>query len=195
MFKTHRVNTLVDSTKIRTKNPVGMAVKAVINNKISLILIEKNMANTYSQVSIHCVFAIRGRENIITKDFRDRLHSYMSGILKNDNAYPLAVGGWLDHVHVFFELPMTETIADLMRKLKAASSKWINDNKLVKGRFEWQEGYGAFSYSHSQRDTVIKYIMNQESHHSTTTFREEYMSMLKNFEIAFDGKYVFEFYD
>ena len=153
------------------------------------------MANTYSQVSIHCVFAVKGRENVITKDFRDRLHSYMSGILKNDGAYPLAVGGWLDHVHVFFELPTTITIADLMRMLKSSSSKWINDNKLVRGKFQWQEGYAAFSYSHSQRDTVIKYIINQEVHHKEKTFKEEYLGLLKNFEVSFDNKYVFEFYD
>jgi REP element-mobilizing transposase RayT len=153
------------------------------------------VANTYSQVSIHCVFAVKGRENVITKDFRDRLHSYMSGILKNDGAYPLAVGGWLDHVHVFFELPTTITIADLMRMLKSSSSKWINDNKLVRGKFQWQEGYAAFSYSHSQRDTVIKYIINQEVHHKEKTFKEEYLGLLKNFEVSFDNKYVFEFYD
>lgn len=153
------------------------------------------MANTYSQVSIHCVFAVKGRENVITKDFRDRLHSYLSGILKNDGAYPLAVGGWLDHVHVFFELPMTVTIANQMRMLKATSSKWINDHHLVKGKFQWQEGYGAFSYSHSQRDSVIQYIMNQEAHHASKSFREEYMSLLKRFEIAFEEQYVFEFYE
>jgi putative transposase len=153
------------------------------------------MANTYSQVSVHCIFAVKGRENIITMDFRDRLHSYMSGILKNDNAYPLAVGGWLDHVHVFFELPMTVTIAETMMMLKATSSKWINDKRLVPGKFQWQEGYGAFSYSHSQRDTIVQYIMNQEKHHGTMSFRDEYLGFLKKYEIDFDGKYVFEFYD
>lgn len=153
------------------------------------------MANTYSQINIHCVFAVKGRENVITKVFRDDLHKYMSGILKNDNAYPLAVGGWLDHVHVFFELHPNSKISDLMRDLKASSSKWINDNKLVKGKFQWQEGYGAFSYSRSQRNDVIHYIMNQEEHHSTKTFKEEYFDMLKKFEIEFKEEYVFEFYD
>lgn len=153
------------------------------------------MANTYSQVSIHCVFAVKGRENLITDDFRERLYSYMSSVLKNDDNYPLAVGGWLDHVHVFFELPMTVTVSDVMRNLKAVSSKWINDNKLVKGRFQWQEGYGAFSYSHSQRDTVIQYIINQKMHHSKKSFKEEYLGLLEKFGITFDGKYVFEFYE
>lgn len=98
------------------------------------------MANTYSQLNIHCVFAVQGRENIITKNFRDELHKYMYGILLNDNAFPLAVGGWLDHVHVFFELNPNTKISDLMRMLKSSSSKWINDNKLVLGKFNWQEG-------------------------------------------------------
>lgn len=153
------------------------------------------MANTYSQINIHCVFAVKGRENIITKIFRDDLHRYMSGILKNDNAYPLVVGGWKDHVHVFFELHPNLKISDLMRMLKATSSKWINDNKLVRGKFSWQEGYGAFSYSRSQRNDVIKYIMNQEEHHRQKTFKEEYLDLLKKFEIEYKDEYVFEFYD
>jgi putative transposase len=153
------------------------------------------MVNTYSQLNIHCVFAVKGRENVITKDFRYDLHSYMSGILNNDESYPLAVNGWLDHVHVFFELPVTMAVSDQMRMLKASSSKWINDNKLVKGKFSWQEGYGAFSYSKSQRDNVIKYIMNQEAHHRKMTFREEYLELLKKFNIKFEDKYLFEFYD
>ena len=153
------------------------------------------MANTYSQLSIHCVFAVKGRENIITKDFRNDLHRYMSGILKNDGSFPLAVNGWLDHVHVFFELPPAMSVADQMRMLKASSSKWINDNKMVKGKFSWQEGYGAFSYSRSQRHSVIEYIIKQEEHHRNKTFREEYLDLLEKFEIPFDNKYVFEFYE
>jgi putative transposase len=153
------------------------------------------MANTYSQLNIHCVFAVKGGENFITKDFRDELHRYMSGILKNDGSYSLAVGGWLDHVHVFFELPPNMAISDQMRMLKSTSSKWINDNKLVKGKFQWQEGYGTFSYSRSQRNSVIKYITTQETHHRKKTFREEYIELLNKFEIPFEDKYMFEFYD
>jgi len=153
------------------------------------------MANTYSQLNIHCIFAVKGRENFIIKNFRDDLHRYMSGILKNDGSYPLAVGSWMDHVHAFFELSPTMAIADQMRMLKATSSKWINDNKLVKGKFQWQEGYGAFSYSRSQRDSVIKYIAAQEAHHKKMTFRDEYMELLNKFEIPFEDKYMFEFYD
>lgn len=153
------------------------------------------MANTYSQINIHCVFAVRGRENILEDTFRLELHRYMAGILKNDGSFPLAVNGWLDHVHVFFELQPSMSVSDQIRMLKATSSKWMNDNKHVKGKFNWQEGYGAFSYSRSQRDSVIQYIINQEQHHKNQTFKNEYLQMLKKFEIPYEDKYVFEFYD
>ncbi len=153
------------------------------------------MANTYSQINIHSVFSVKGRENIITKNFRNELHSYMSGILKNDSCFPLSVGGWLDHVHVFYELPLTTSVASQMRMLKATSSKWINDQKLVKGKFSWQEGYAAFSYSRSQRHDVIQYIIHQEEHHKKQSFKEEYLGMLNKFEIDFEENYVFDFYE
>jgi putative transposase len=153
------------------------------------------MANTYSQLNIHCVFAVNGRENIISANFRDELYRYMAGILKNDGSFPLTINGWKDHAHVFFELAVTMAVADQMRMLEATSSKWINENKFVKGKFSWQEGYGAFSYSQSQRNNVIKYIMNQEEHHRKQTFKTEYLELLKKLEIPFEDKYVFEFYD
>jgi REP element-mobilizing transposase RayT len=141
------------------------------------------------------VFAVKGRENILNVNFRDELFKYMYGILKNDNVFPLAIGGWTDHVHVFFELPPDIKISDIMRMVKATSSKWINENKFVRGKFQWQEGYGAFSYARSQRDTVIKYIMNQKEHHRRRTFKEEYLELLKKFEVEYNEKYIFEFYD
>lgn len=153
------------------------------------------MANTYTQISIHTIFVVKHRENFITKEWRDRLHSYVSGVLKNEGATSLAVGGWLDHVHVLFGMPPTKNISDLMRVVKANSSKWINENGLVKGKFQWQEGYAAFSYSRSQRDTVINYIMQQEEHHRKKSFKEEYLEILKNFEVDYDEKYLFEFYE
>ena len=153
------------------------------------------MANTYSQINIHVVFAVKGRQNFITKDFRDQLHKHISVILKNDGSYPLAVGGWLDHVHAFFELPVTMKISDQVSRIKSQSSLWINESEFLKGKFQWQSGYGAFSYSRSQRDPVIKYIMNQEHHHRKKTFREEYLDLLEKFQIDFDDHYVFEFYD
>jgi len=153
------------------------------------------MANTYSQINIQCIFAVKGRENIITKNFRDDLHRYMNGILKGDKIFPLAIGGWKDHVHVLFELPTSRSVADVMQNLKSVSSKWINDNKLVMGKFNWQNGYGCFSYTRGQRDTVIKYIMEQEKHHGVKSFKEEYLEFLNDFKIEYNDQYLFEFYD
>jgi len=153
------------------------------------------MANTYSQITIHSVFAVKHRENFITKEWRDNLHQYISGIITNKGVKSLSVGGWKDHVHILFGMPVTTSIADFMGAIKANSSKWINEQKFIKGKFQWQDGYGAFSYARSQRDIVINYIMNQEEHHRTKTFKEEYLKMLTDFDVAYDNKYLFEFYD
>jgi putative transposase len=153
------------------------------------------MANTYTQINIHAIFSVKGRENIITRNFRDRLHPYIAGIVNKIGNYSLAVNGYKDHVHVFFELKPSLALSDVIRDVKANSSKWINDNRFVLGHFSWQGGYGAFSYSRSQRDHVIKYIMEQEKHHAGKSFREEYLELLRKFEIPFEDNYVFEFYD
>lgn len=152
------------------------------------------MANTYSQISIQAVFAVKGRENIIANYWRDDLHKYISGII-NKEAKSLAVGGWQDHVHIFFGIPPTLSIAKLLQTVKANSSKWINEQNFINGKFQWQEGYGAFSYSKNQRDAVIKYVMSQEEHHKQKNFRTEYLEILNTFEIEFDPKYIFEFYE
>jgi REP element-mobilizing transposase RayT len=153
------------------------------------------MANTFTQLNVQTVFAVKGRENIITSHFRTKLFEYISGILKNSNQYPLAVNGYKDHVHIFFELNPNSSFSDVLETVKANSSKWINSNKLVSGRFEWQRGYSGFTYSRSQRNDVIQYIMNQESHHKTETFKEEYLEMLKKSEMEYDERYIFEFYE
>jgi putative transposase len=153
------------------------------------------MSNTYTQLSIHGVFAVRNRHCLITQSWRDDLHRYISGIISSEGQKSLAVGGWLDHVHVFFGLSPTRCVSDLMRIIKAGSSKWINEMGFVNYKFHWQEGFGAFSYSRSQRDTIIKYIMNQEEHHRKKTFREEYLETLKQFEIEYEDKYLFDFLD
>jgi len=153
------------------------------------------MANTYSQIFIHAVFTVKSRENIIIKIWRDDLHRYISGIITKEQCKSLAVGGWEDHIHVFFGMPVTKNVSDIMRVVKTNSSKWINEKEYIKGKFEWQSGYGAFSYSKSQRDTVIKYIMGQEEHHKHKSFKEEYIDMLDKFAIEYDEKYLFEFYD
>lgn len=153
------------------------------------------MANTYTQINIHAIFAVKGRENLLTNNFRIDLFKYITGILKNNKQFSLAVNGYKDHVHIFFELNPTTSLSEIIRIVKTNSSKWINENRFIKGKFSWQKGYGAFSYSRSQRDNVIKYIIKQEDHHGKTTFREEYLDLLQKFEIDFEDHYVFEFYD
>lgn len=146
-------------------------------------------------MNVHAIFSVKSRDSFLTKNFREDLFKYIAGILNNSNQFSLAVNGHKDHVHVFFELHPTTALSDVIRIVKTNSSKWINKNHFVRGKFEWQEGYGAFSYSKSQRNRVIQYIINQEEHHSKKTFRHEYLNLLKKFEIEFDDHYVFEFYD
>jgi putative transposase len=153
------------------------------------------MANTYTQLNVQAVFAVKGRENFLLSNFRKELFEYVSGILKGIGQFPLAVNGNKDHVHIFFELNPTSSLSDVMEKVKANSSKWINEKRFIPGKFEWQRGYGGFTYSRSQRNDVIQYIMNQEKHHKSKTFREEYLKMLKKFEMGYDERYVFEFYE
>jgi len=153
------------------------------------------MANTYTQLNVHVVFAVKGRENVLSEKFSMRLFEYISGILVGLKQYPLAVGGHQNHVHAFFELNPATSLADIMEKAKANSSKWINENKFIAGHFECQRGYGGFSYSRSQRDAVIHYIMTQPQHHRQHTFQEEYMKMLQDFEIPFENQYLFEFFE
>ena len=153
------------------------------------------MANTYTQLNIHAVFSVKGRENTLSSKIRPDLFSFMSGILNRLQCYPLAINGFKDHVHVFFELHPTIAVSDLLEKLKSGSSKWLNEKKLLPGTFNWQKGYSAFTYSRSQRKDVIAYIMNQEEHHKRATFREEYLKLLDKNEVDYDPKYIFEFYD
>lgn len=151
------------------------------------------MGNTYTQLNIHVVFTVKRKSNVLTDDFINRLFEYISGILTNLQQYPLAVGGYKDHVHIFFELNPKDSLSNIVQKVKGNSSRWINENGFVSGFFEWQRGYGAFSYSKSQRNNVIRYIMRQKEHHSAKTFKEEYFEILKQFNIRFEDKYMFDF--
>jgi putative transposase len=153
------------------------------------------MANTYSQITIHAVFAVKFRECLIAKEWRDKLHQYISGIITNKGGKSLAVGGWLDHVHILFSMPVSTNVSDFIGAIKANSSGWINDKSFLREKFQWQNGFGAFSFSKSQRDVVIKYIMNQEEHHRTKTFKEEYIKMLTDFEVEYEEKYLFDFFE
>lgn len=152
------------------------------------------MANTYTQLNVHAVFSVKGRGNFISKKWCDELFRYIAGTLTETNNYSLAVGGYRDHVHIFFELCPSTSISDVLRNVKAKSSKWVNTRNFIAGKFEWQAGYGAFTYSRSQRSKVINYIMNQEEHHKQRAFKEEYLELLKNNDIKYDDAYIFEFY-
>lgn len=153
------------------------------------------MANTYTRMNVHAVFSVKGRGNFISEEWRGELHRYMAGILKETNNYSLAVGGYKDHVHIFFELNPSISVSDVLKNVKSKSSKWVNTKGFVAGKFKWQAGYGAFSYSRSQRDSVIRYIMKQEQHHGERTFKDEYLELLQKNDIKYDDVYLFEFYD
>jgi len=152
------------------------------------------MANTYTQIYIHIVFAVQGRQNLIPKEHKEELHKYMTGIIQNKGQKLIAINSMPDHAHIFIGMKPTMVLSDLVRDVKNNSSNFINDKKWIRGRFNWQKGFGAFSYGHSQIDVVAKYVLNQEKHHEKKTFKEEYLEMLKNFNVEYDEKYLFEFY-
>ncbi len=145
------------------------------------------MAGTFSQLYIQVVFAVKGRENLISNKWKDDLHKYMAGIIKNKGQKSIIVNGMPDHIHAFIGLKPS-----MVRDIKNNSSNYVNDKKRVKGKFSWQEGYGAFSYSHSHIGRVYDYILRQEEHHRKRSFQDEYFELLKKFEIDFNEKYLFE---
>jgi REP element-mobilizing transposase RayT len=151
------------------------------------------MANTFSQIYIQTVFAVENRQSLITPEFNEELYKYITGIVRNQGQKLIAINGMPDHVHIWIGLKPAMALADLVREIKADSTHFINSRKLVHGRFNWQEGYGAFSYGHSQVDRVVRYIQNQEKHHLKQSFKDEYMTSLRKFDIAFEEKYVFKF--
>jgi len=150
------------------------------------------MANTYTQIHIQAVFSVQNRECIIQKTWKDELYKYITGIVQTNKHKLLAINGMPDHIHLLIGLRPNQSVSDLMQDIKGSSSKWINDKRLVGGKFSWQEGYGAFSYSKSDLSNVLHYISNQQEHHQKKTFKEEYLNMLKEFEIDFDDRYVFK---
>ena len=153
------------------------------------------MPGTYSQLYIQIVFAVKGRENLIKKEWRDELHKYISGIITGKGQKSIIVNGVADHIHCFVGLKPSMSISDLVRDIKNNSSKYVNENGWVKGKFSWQEGFGSFSYSHSHIDNVYQYILNQEQHHKKKTFKQEYLEFLEKFRIEYNEKYLFEWYD
>ena len=150
------------------------------------------MANTYTQIYIHIVFAVQGRQNLIPKVHKEELQKYITGIVRNEGQKLIAINTMPDHAHLVIGLKPDTALSDLVRDIKANSSGFINEKKWMRAKFRWQEGYGAFSYSHSQLGVVVRYIQNQEQHHAKTSFKDEYIDMLKRFNIQYDNKYVFD---
>lgn len=150
------------------------------------------MANTYSQLYIHIVFTVKGRQNLISKNWKAEIYKYITGIVSNKGQKLITINGMPDHIHILIGLKPDKSISDLVKDIKANSSKFINEKKWINGKFEWQNGFGAFSYSHSHLTNIIKYIENQEEHHKTRTFKQEYIGFLKLFDVDFKNEYLFD---
>lgn len=150
------------------------------------------MSSTFSQIYIQIVFAVKGRENRIHSTWEEELYKYISGIVRNKEQKMLAINGMPDHIHFLIGMKPSCCLSDLVREIKKSSNEFINERKFSKHKFYWQEGYGAFSYSHSALDNVIGYIKNQKEHHQKQSFRDEYISFLKKFQIEYKDEYLFE---
>lgn len=153
------------------------------------------MANTYTQLYIQFVFTVKGRHSLIKEQFRDELEKVMCGIISNHKCKTYAIYCNPDHVHILVGMHPTLSPSKLMEQVKSGSTNWLNGKKYIQGKFSWQDGYGAFTYAKSQIDQVVKYILNQPEHHKKKSFRDEYLQFLQKFEIQYDEKYLFEWYD
>jgi putative transposase len=151
------------------------------------------MANTYTQIYIQLVFAVSGRLSLIRRERKEEIHKYISGIVRNDGHKLIVINSMPDHIHILLGLKPDMALSDLVRDIKSNSTNFINERRLTHGKFGWQEGYGAFSYGHSQLTTIVKYIQNQEQHHDCRSFKDEYLSLLKKYEVTFENEYVFSF--
>ena len=148
------------------------------------------MANTFTKIYIHLVFAVQNRISLIQPTWKDELYKYLTGIVQKNGHKLISINGTANHLHLAVGYKPHQLIPELLQYLKGYSSKWINEKKFVRGKFSWQEGYGAFSFSHSHLNQVVKYINNQDQHHKKQTFREEYLLLLKKYEINFEEKYI-----
>jgi putative transposase len=153
------------------------------------------MAGTFSQIYIQVVFAVRGRESLIQPSWEEELYKYISGIVRNKEQKMLAINGMSDHIHFLIGMKPSCCLSDLVREIKKSSNEFINEKKFSRSKFQWQEGYGAFSYGLSALDNVIGYINNQKEHHKKQTFREEYKDFLTKFQIEHKDEYLFEWID
>lgn len=152
------------------------------------------MANTYTQLYIHLIFSPKNRAALIKKEWKNDLEKYITGIVQNHNHKLLAIGAMPDHIHIFIGYNPNQLIPDLVENIKTSSNAWIKAQGLSKFKFGWQKGYGAFSHSRAQLNTVVKYILNQEEHHRKKAFKEEYLEILQKNDIDFKEEYVFEFF-
>ena len=150
------------------------------------------MPNTYTQIYIHIVFAVHARENLIDLRHKEELQKFIAGIITKKEPKLLAINCMPDHTHLLISILPNIVLSDLVRDVKNNSSRFINQKGWLEGKFRWQRGFGAFSYGHSQIDRVVKYILNQEAHHSQKKFKQEYLEMLDNFQVSYDNKYLFE---
>jgi putative transposase len=149
-------------------------------------------SGTYSKLYVQIIFAVKDRQNLIPPEKREELHKFITGIVKKRNHQLISIFCMPDHLHLLIAYRPSSPLPDLVRDIKTASGKFINDSKWISGKFCWQEGYGAFSYSRSHLESVIRYILNQEKHHKKKSFKDEYIEFLEKFEIEFDEKYLFE---
>jgi REP element-mobilizing transposase RayT len=150
------------------------------------------MANTYTQIYIQTVFAVENRISLINNDWREELHKYVTAIVQNNKHKLITINSVSDHTHIFIGMKPVQSVSNLLKDIKESSSRWINNKRMVRGRFSWQAGFGAFSYSHSQIDSVVNYIKNQEQHHKKKKFREEYLEFLNEFNVPYDERYIFK---
>ncbi len=150
------------------------------------------MANTYTQLYVQCVFATKYRKAALHAEWDERLRMYISAIVKNNGHKLIAINNMPDHLHLFIGLNPNQSISEIMRIVKGDSSEWVNEKRLTQVKFQWQQGYGAFTYSKSQVDAVVKYVANQQEHHKRITFLDEYVEMLQKFAVEYDEKYIFK---
>ncbi len=150
------------------------------------------MANTYTQLYFHVIFAVKGRDNLISKKWKEKLYKYISGIVSNKEQKLMIINGMPNHIHLLLSTKPNCNLSDLVRDIKSNSSKWINSKQFISGKFEWQTGFGAFTVSQSGVNSVIDYIKNQENHHGKKSFREEYIDFLASYEVEFNSDYIFK---
>ena len=179
----------MDDGNISSNNKFGK------RRKINHLMIEcmvVDMAHTYTSTNIHYIFGTKNCAKIIVKGIQSRLWAYIGGVARNNNMKAIQVGGITDHVHIILSIPPTITVAKAIQLIKGNTSKWINDERIIRGRFSWQQGYGAFSVSYSQLHNVIRYIQNKAIHHRKFTFKEEYLMLLERNNIQYDDRYLYK---